>query len=190
MITSLSSQIAPAASHAVASRRIRQDANSFSTQLSAGFRAQATAGTNSRAGRLAAAVQATRASAVKTAVDKTSPVSRQDSVTAAKATAVSSTPISSTPVSSTPIPSTPSTFTDTQSAMQALSRALQAAGIDPTSLGLNGHDDTVSFPGSNGWVNHEITLQAGSHTENFSADLVARNPEVAVTEIQRLLAMG
>lgn len=177
MVSSLSNQLAPTAGRPVSSRRVRSNANSFSTQFSAPVKKLPDTAGAGLTDRLATASRAGRASSPKAAIAKTPPVSRQNSVATTGKLAEAG------PVNS-------GGFTDTQSAVAVLSQALKAAGIDPGSLGLNGHDDPVSFPGTNGWVNHEITLQAGSRTENFSADLVAKNPEVAVIEIQRLLAMG
>lgn len=82
-------------------------------------------------------------------------------------------------------PSSPAT----DAALKMLASALEAAGVSASPLNMVAHDDVVGYPGGN-YTNHLITLQAGSHTENFMADLVAMNPSVAVTEIKHLLAMG
>ena len=73
--------------------------------------------------------------------------------------------------------------------LNKLTAALQAAGIDPNSLSMVAHDDQVYYPGSS-WTNYEITLNANGHTESFAANLVVLNPNVAVTEIKHLLALG
>ncbi len=124
----------------------------------------------------------------------------QNSVAATAGPAASATSVLTAPPKEAPTPSPspvskPSPATnavafDNNTPLQVLAQALQAAGIDPGSLGMVAHDDTVGYPGGGAWVNHLITLQAGSHVENFSADLMMKSPNVTVNEIKRLIAMG
>lgn len=88
-----------------------------------------------------------------------------------------------------PCAGSPTSGNTTLDAANALSAALRAAGIDPGTLGIVAHDDQVTYPGGS-YVNHLLTLKAGSHVENFMADLTLTNPNVAVTEIKHLLSMG
>lgn len=78
---------------------------------------------------------------------------------------------------------------ETQSAIAQLADALQAAGIDPNQLSMVAHDDVAGFPGGS-YTNQLITLKANGNVEHFSAKLIPINPNVAVTEIKRLLGMG
>jgi hypothetical protein len=73
--------------------------------------------------------------------------------------------------------------------MDQLSAALSAAGIDPGTLGLKGHDDIVDFPGG-GYMLHTIDVTAGGRTEHLLANLVALAPRVAVTEIKHMLGVA
>ena len=110
-------------------------------------------------------------------------------VTTAGATAASSTsaPTTDTGGNSPRISGTISSVT--LDGLNQLVAALRAAGIDPNSLNMVAHDDPVYFPGTS-WTNTEITLTANGHTENFGANLIVLNPNVAVTEIKHLLALG
>ena len=74
--------------------------------------------------------------------------------------------------------------------MDALKDALVSAGINPDSLDMVSHDVDVWYP-SGGWTNHLITVTtATGQSENFTAELVAKRPDVTAVEIQNLLAMG
>jgi hypothetical protein len=87
----------------------------------------------------------------------------------------------------TTVPSGP---ISTQAAMGVLSDALQAAGINPQSLNMYAHDDYVSYPVGVGYMNHLISLTANGHDTNIDANLMMINPNVAVTEIERLMTMA
>lgn len=105
-------------------------------------------------------------------------------------------PLAAAPVAETPVPvaEAHSATTEvgpgfTQKVMNQLAGALTAAGIDPSGLNMTAHDDQAYYP-TGSWTNHLITLTANGHTESFMADLTNLNPNVAVTEIKRLMTMG
>jgi hypothetical protein len=69
----------------------------------------------------------------------------------------------------------------------ALRDALSAAGLNTAALNFEYVDQTVGYPGGS-YQNRLITVTLpGGVTENFGADLVLKNPNVTVVEIQNLL---
>ena len=92
-----------------------------------------------------------------------------------------------TPPATTTAPA--ASLTPTQSAMNILASALQAAGISPQWLNMSAHDDYVTYPGG-GYTNHQISLTANGHDTNIDANLMMMNPNVAVTEIKRLFTIA
>jgi hypothetical protein len=104
-------------------------------------------------------------------------VVRQNSV--AISTAAAATTSASTDAVTTPL--TP---------LDALTEALKAAGLDPSRLDINVHDEIVDNMGGK-WVNHLITVTTpNGRVENFRADLTQKYPKVTVTEIQELMKLA
>ena len=73
-----------------------------------------------------------------------------------------------------------------QSALDILSAALRAAGIDPAGLNLVQHSDVVGYPGGS-YTDNEITMTTAQGVHSFNVELVLQNPNVAVTEIGHFL---
>ena len=72
-------------------------------------------------------------------------------------------------------------------AVIALRDALSAAGLNTAGVNFEYVDQTVGYPGGS-YQNRLITVTLPSGVkENFGADLVMRNPQVTVVEIQNLL---
>jgi hypothetical protein len=72
-------------------------------------------------------------------------------------------------------------------AVIALRGALSAAGLNTAGIDFQYVDQTVGYPGGS-YQNRLITVTLPSGVkENFGADLVMRNPQVTVVEIQNLL---
>lgn len=78
-------------------------------------------------------------------------------------------------------------------AKSLLGEAMQRAGLDPTQYAMSLWSETVYYPGgqflqAGSYVNNFITVDLGAKGKaNFSSDLMVRNPEVTVSEIQQLL---
>lgn len=71
-------------------------------------------------------------------------------------------------------------------AISLLSADLLKRGIDPASLGFTYSEQTVGYPGGS-YVNRLITARVNGQTENYNAELVLKNPQIATTEILRLM---
>lgn len=64
--------------------------------------------------------------------------------------------------------------------------ALEQAGVNTAGYRFSYSADTVTYPGGS-YPNRQVTVQTASgRTESYSADLMLRNPQVTVVEIQRL----
>jgi hypothetical protein len=71
--------------------------------------------------------------------------------------------------------------------VKALKDALTAAGVNFEALGLEAHEDVVTYPGGS-YINRYISVTTKSgHMEGLMTDLVAINPRVAVLDIQRMM---
>jgi hypothetical protein len=71
--------------------------------------------------------------------------------------------------------------------VEVLSERLRATGIDPAALNLTESREIVTYPGGS-YENHLIKADFGDGiTERYSVDLMLRNPQVTVVEIQRLM---
>lgn len=73
--------------------------------------------------------------------------------------------------------------------VDTLKQALRQAGMDPDRFALTEVRELVTYPGG-GYVNHQVLFEAGAAREYYDVALMLRNPEVTVTEIRRLLALG
>ncbi len=71
--------------------------------------------------------------------------------------------------------------------MAALKAALIANGMDISGMQFSEHRDLVTYPGGS-YINDLISLQTGTKSHEYMANLVALNPQVTVNEIQQLLA--
>lgn len=210
MITSLARTTGMSAARQDASRTVRDSAKSFRNQIDTAALASA-----SRAGDITNASGRSTGSVAATAKTVTAP--RQSGATVASTTKAA--PLMSTAGASTTAASTvtkaataattsttaPASFVSygnpvpfpgygvpgefTLATMNSLTQALQAAGINPNSLNMIAHDDVATYP-TGAYQNRTITVLANGHVENFSADLTAINPNVAVVEIKRLLSMA
>lgn len=56
--------------------------------------------------------------------------------------------------------------------------------MNPSLLNVSYSEETVGYPGGS-YVNKQIKVQSGDKTENFCADLTAKNPYVTAYEMQR-----
>lgn len=191
MISPLTRNGSQAAAGRTGTRTVRSTANSFDKQVS-GLIQNASGRANSTASaKTVASSPKTVASMFDLEYGKIPAAARQVSVAPATAVATTTAAPAAQSAANVQTASLASSGVSSiaQSAFDQLTSALRAAGIDPSSLNITAHDDSVYYPGG-GWTNHLITLTAGGHTENFGAELTAANPNVAVTEIKHLLSMG
>lgn len=131
------------------------------------------------------------------AIEAQGPVTRQ-SATSTKPGS-SSTPVTPAPSTSAPpaTAATPPAIIDTKPAqlqgdaaiLQSLKNALGLAGVDFSSLGLEAHNDIVTYPGG-AYLNSYISVTANGHTEGLMTNLVGINPNVAVLDIKHMLGQG
>ena len=84
------------------------------------------------------------------------------------------------PVAEAPLPA------KSQDAISLLSANLRQRGFDPASFGFTYSEQPVSYPGGS-YTNHLITAHINGQTENYDANLVMKNPEVAAVEMLRLM---
>jgi hypothetical protein len=89
--------------------------------------------------------------------------------------------------STTPTTSTPASVGTQPSALDLLKEALVQAGVDISEMQFAEHQDLVTYPGGS-YTNDLISLQVGSHSHEYTANLVAADPKVTVNEIEQLLA--
>jgi len=98
-------------------------------------------------------------------------VVRQDSVTGQNSAAASLSQAPSAP----------------QQAVAALEAAMRKRGLAPEAMRLTYSEQSVSYPGG-AYMNRLITADfGGGRTEQYMADLVLRNPDVAAVEMARML---
>jgi hypothetical protein len=72
------------------------------------------------------------------------------------------------------------------SAMTVLEAAMRRHGMNPGVYNLSYSEQVVAYPGGS-YVNKLITADFGNgKSEQYMADLVLRNPDVAAVEMQRL----
>jgi len=72
--------------------------------------------------------------------------------------------------------------------VEILKNALSAAGLDPNRFSLTESSEVVNYPGGS-YVNHLITADfGGGLRESYGVELMLRNPQVTVVEIQRALS--
>lgn len=98
-------------------------------------------------------------------------------------TSTSTTGIKTTPTA----PTVPAASAGGSSALDLLKAALVGAGVDISGMQFAEHQDLVTYPGGS-YTNDLISLQAGSHSHEYTANLVAADPQVTVNEIEQLLA--
>jgi len=104
--------------------------------------------------------------------------------TAAGGTAQSSAPADATSADSGSDGSSATTALD--AAVSALNTALQKAGIDPSRVKINAHDDEVWYPGGS-YTNDLLTVTANGKSYDFDASLTLEAPNVTVTDVQHAL---
>ena len=84
---------------------------------------------------------------------------------------------------SAPLPSD-STISLNDASITALQTALQNAGIDTSGMHMEVHNDTVSYM-MGSYQDRQLVVQLpGGRIASYSADLVAMNPNVTVTEMK------
>ena len=67
----------------------------------------------------------------------------------------------------------------------ALTQALQAAGVNTSQMKMTVHDDMVNYLGGY-YRDRQLVVELPSgKTGSYSADLVARNPQIAIIDMQR-----
>lgn len=82
-----------------------------------------------------------------------------------------------------PLPADSTVSTDDGS-ITALQQALQAQGIDTSAMHMEVHNDTISYM-MGSYQDRQLVVQLpGGRVASYSADLVARNPNVTVTEMR------
>lgn len=68
--------------------------------------------------------------------------------------------------------------------ISALQQALQSAGVDTSGMHMEVHNDTISYM-MGSYQDRQLVVQLpGGRIASYSADLVARNPNVTVTEMR------
>lgn len=80
----------------------------------------------------------------------------------------------------------------TQTPVDILNAALEAAGLIPSQFKAESHEEWVVYPGpGGGYMNRYTNVQLpNGRQENFSTDLMARYPDITVNEIKRLMRIG
>jgi hypothetical protein len=80
----------------------------------------------------------------------------------------------------------------TQTPVEVLNAALEAAGLIPSQFKVESHEEWVVYPGPGGGYMHRYTnvQLPNGRQENFSTDLMARYPDITVNEIKRILRIG
>ncbi len=69
----------------------------------------------------------------------------------------------------------------------ALSSALLAAGIDPSTVKVSYWEELVWFPGGN-WINRSLTVQTPNGQKvDFDAAATLRTPAVTVNTVQQMM---
>ena len=115
---------------------------------------------------------------------------------AAPATAAATSPVAATAPATAVTPATapivtaPAVNRDNAQAsdpVSILKAALEKAGISSAGMRFSYADDFVTYPGG-GYANRQVTVELpNGRRESYSADLMLRNPQVTVVEIQRLM---
>jgi hypothetical protein len=78
----------------------------------------------------------------------------------------------------------PQVFSPT-AAVTSLQRAMLSSGLNPRAFNLSYSEEVVGYPGGS-YVNRLITVESASgRKEQLMAELVFRNPQVAVMDIRR-----
>lgn len=69
----------------------------------------------------------------------------------------------------------------------ALSNALLAAGIDPSTVKVSYWEELVWFPGGN-WINRSLTVQTPNGQKvDFDAAATLRSPDVTVNTVRQMM---